>query len=601
MLEWSDLRRGLSTLFKKAGPIARALGTLVRYGEDDCLSLGAMLERTASKYPHEIALKFEDQAITYEAFNRWVNRLAHVLIRAGLTRGAAVAVFMDSRPAQLAVVAAIAKAGGIASMINSHQRREVLLHSLNACKPAFCVIGAELATHFEEVRPAIQGLRDRALYLVRDRGGEEVPSAYIDLEASAAGQSSLNPATTAKVQLGDGCFHIFTSGTTGLPKASILSHNRWVRAGAVFNHVCIGLRQGDTLYAPLPLYHNQALTLGWSIAVTAGAALAIRRKFSVHAFWDDCRRVGASAFVYIGEIPRYLLNQPKSPADRDHSVRKIIGVGLRPELWQDFKERFGIEEIYELYAASEINVAFLNAMNLDGTVGFCPLPWALVKFDVDAGEPVRNRKGRLIRVGKGETGLLITKVTERFKFEGYTDRAATERKLFHEVFRRGDTWYNSGDLMRHIGFGHLQFVDRVGDTFRWKSENVSTSEVELVLNQLEGVAESMVYGVHIPGCEGRAGMAAMVPADPAGTMDLEAVLAHVRKALPSYAIPVFIRVTRSLDVTVTFKHRKVDARKEGYDPARVNDPLFVLLPGAAEYCRVTSELHADIVAGRIRF
>jgi citronellyl-CoA synthetase len=404
------------------------------------------------------------------------------------------------------------------------------------------------------------------------------------------------------VRLADACFYIFTSGTTGLPKASILSHERWLKAATGFGEACLDLGPGDTVYAPLPLYHNLGLTIAWGSALYTGAAVAIRRKFSASAFWDDCRRHRATAFVYIGEIPRYLLNQPPGARDRQHTVRRILGVGLRPELWQQMKSRFGIDEIYEIYAASEMNVSFLNLLNLDQTVGFCPMRWAIVAFDVERGEPVRNARGRLVRVRKGEVGLLLTKVTPRYRFEGYTDAGASARKLLHGVFRKRDVWFDTGDLMRDIGFGHLQFVDRVGDTFRWKSENVSTTEVEQVISAIAGVAECAVYGVEVPGMPGRAGMATLVPA-PGGDglrLDPEPVRARLDAALPGYAVPVFLRIADSLTTTGTFKHRKAALRDQGYDPARVRDPLFVRLPDRAAYVPLTPEIHDRIHQGALR-
>ena len=570
-----------------------------------------VLTAAARRYPDHVAIKHEGDPIRYRELDIWSNRLAHHFISAGLRPGDVVAVFMDTRPAVLAVVAAAAKAGGVAAMINSNQRKHVLIHSLRACDPVMYVVGEELCEAMDEVREELQeGLDDTArdrLFVVPDRDARDAgddratPEGYIDLEQAARLAPRYLPMTCDRVQLDDPCLDIFTSGTTGLPKASIMSHNRWVKAGHVFGGLCLDLQPGETLYAPLPLYHNQALTLAWSSACTHGAAIALRRKFSVSKFWDDCRRHGASAFVYIGEIPRYLFNQAPDPADRDHSVRRIVGIGLRTDIWKQFKDRFGIDEIYELYAASEMNIAFVNAMNLDCTVGWCPAPWALVRFDIDAGEPVRDARGHFIRVGKGEVGLLIAENTERYKFEGYTDPTATENKQFRDVFKDGDVWVNSGDLMRDIGFGHLQFVDRVGDTFRWKSENVSTGEVELIINRFDDVAESTVYGVELPGAVGRAGMASLSPADQIEHIRLDELLGHMRSELPTYAIPLFIRVSGPLEVTGTFKHRKVDLRQQGFDPGACPDPLFVLLPGASAYQPLTAAIHDQIMAGDISF
>lgn len=598
-LEWSDIGRGLITLIKKAGPLTRTVMTLARQSEQRHMSLGAALERTAAAHPEAVALKHEHGAMTYRVFNEWVNRIAHQLVHSGVQRGDAVAILMDSRPALLAVVAAVAKVGGVAALLNTNQRRHALLHSLSCFTPVFFIIGEELVDAFEEVRPELGPIRAGALCHVRDEGAGPVPVGYLDLDAAITAQSSANPDITGDIRAGDPCFYILTSGTTGLPKASILSHDRWIKAATAFGESCLNLSPGDTLYAPLPLYHNLALTVGWASAVYTGAALAIRRKLSVSAFWDDCRRHQATAFAYIGELPRYLFNAPPTPADRDNPVRKIIGVGLRPEIWRAFKRRFDIDEVYEIYAASELNISFINLLNLDRTVGFCPMRWALVAFDADTGKPVRDARGRLVRVAKGEVGLLIAKVTRRFRFDGYTDPAASERKLLRDAFRPGDVWIDSGDLMRHIGFGHLQFVDRLGDTFRWKSENVSTGEVEAVIGMSPQVAECTVYGVEIPGMPGRAGMAAVVPSSDA--FDADALLTHMRAELPAYAIPVFLRVTGSLETTGTFKHRKVELRREGYDLARTDDPILVLLPGEGAFTRLTSALHERIRGGDVRF
>jgi len=363
----------------------------------------------------------------------------------------------------------------------------------------------------------------------------------------------------------------------------------------------MALDKDDVLYLALPLYHNNALTVAWSSAAAGGAALAIRRKFSVTHFWEDVRRFRATAFVYIGELCRYLLNHPAEAGDRDHRVRRICGNGLRPDIWRPFKERFGIDEVYEFYAASEGNTAFVNLLNLDCTVGLCPAPYALVAYDVDRDEPVRGRDGHLTRVGRGEVGLLITEVNERYAFDGYTDPTASEKKLFRDVFRPGDVWFNSGDLLRDQGFRHAQFIDRVGDTFRWKGENVSTNEVAEAINGFEQIAESTVYGVQVPGGDGRCGMAALVLRCRVDEFDVEGFARHVRGQLPTYAQPVFLRLRPELEITGTFKQVKGDLRRQGFDPALVGEPLFVLPPRQQRYVPLTSELHQAIARAEMSF
>jgi citronellyl-CoA synthetase len=295
------------------------------------------------------------------------------------------------------------------------------------------------------------------------------------------------------------------------------------------------------------------------------------------------------------------MNQPPRPDDRDNPIKKIIGNGLRPDIWKAFKQRFGIEEVYEFYAASEGNAAFVNVFNLDATVGFCPAPYAIVEYDVDEDQPVRGPDGHLRRVPRGGIGLLVTQVTEKYSFDGYTDRSASEKKLLRDVFEDGDLWFNTGDLLRDQGFRHAQFVDRVGDTFRWKGENVSTNEVAEVINVHPQVDESTVYGVQIPGTDGRAGMAALVTNVPVDQVDLDSLAKHITGDLPAYAVPLFLRVRPELEITGTFKQKKSTLRDEGFDPDKVDEPLYVMLPGTRQYRRLTPEVFADIQAGTHAF
>jgi len=257
--------------------------------------------------------------------------------------------------------------------------------------------------------------------------------------------------------------------------------------------------------------------------------------------------------------------------------------------------------VYEFYGASEGNLAFVNFFNFECTVGFCPLPYAIVKYDIDSDTPVLDANGFLVRVERGEAGLLIGKVTETAPFDGYTDPKASEKKLLRDVFEQGDVWFNSGDLLRDMGYRHAQFVDRLGDTFRWKGENVSTTEIEEVANGFEQVNETTVYGVPVPGADGRAGMMSVVAAVPVEQFDTSGFAALLRRSLPAYAVPVFMRMRSELEVTGTFKHRKVDLKKEGYDLEAVQDPLFVLLPGEQEYVSITPEVLSGIDNGTYRF
>jgi citronellyl-CoA synthetase len=586
-------------LASKLPAIRRGLVLAAKTDRNERLSIGWFLEKNARERPHGTALLYEDRRFTHRQLDQEANRWAAVLAGRGIRRGDAVAVLLENRPEMLFAVAGIVKLGAIAAVINTRLRGRVLEHSLRVAKAVAAVVGEELWGAFAEVRSAFEGPGAERVLWVVDHGAAGSPPDATDAGPLLAQATTHSPAALGDVRLGDPCFYIYTSGTTGLPKASIMSHFRWVKAAGGFGMAALALEPHDIVYLPLPLYHNNALTVAWSSTASTGAALALRRKFSVSSFWDDVRRTRATSFVYIGELCRYLLNQPPRHDDRDNPIRKIVGNGLRPDIWREFKARFGIDQVYEFYAASEGNIAFVNILNADCTVGVCPARYALVRYDVDKDEPVRDDSGHLIRVGRGEVGLLIGQVSARYAFDGYTDAAASEKKLLRDAFRPGDCWFDSGDLLRDLGLRHAQFVDRVGDTFRWKGENVSTNEVAEVLNGHPQVAESTVYGVQVPGTDGRCGMAAVVLRVPLSELDLPGFARHVKSQLPSYAVPVFLRFREELEVTGTFKQIKGELRRQGFDPAAVPEPLFVLPPRQPQYVPMTPELHGAIVKGAL--
>jgi fatty-acyl-CoA synthase len=381
-----------------------------------------------------------------------------------------------------------------------------------------------------------------------------------------------------------------------MPKASVMTHYRWLRALAGFGGLGMRLTTDDTLYCCLPLYHNNALTVALSSVLNSGSTLALGKSFSASKFWDDVIRYDATAFVYIGEICAYLLNQPPKPTDRQHKVRVIGGNGLRPAIWDEFTNRFGIERVCEFYAASEGNTAFVNFLNLDKTTGICPTPVAFVEYDADSGDPVRGDDGRVHKVRNGEPGLLLSKVSSLQPFDGYTDNKASEKKLVRNAFRDGDVWFNTGDLMRSQGFGHAAFTDRLGDTFRWKGENVATTEVEAAISTDPQVEEATVFGVEVPGTGGRAGMVA-VELKEGEEFDGKALAEAAYERLPGYAVPLFARVVGELAHTSTFKSQKVDLRKEGYS-ADVDDPIYVLAGRDEGYVPFYDEYPDEVKAGK---
>ena len=587
-----DIARGALQAIPDLVTLNKGLFGLATLKPDSKLSIGRILERWARQTPQRVAVRWQDQQWTYAEFNSWANRLSASFAAQGVGSGDTVAILAENSPMQLACVAAAVKLGAIAGMLNFNQRGETLNHSIGQVKPKVLVLSAECRAALESTE-CLPGNNDITFFWTGGDARTPAPEGYIDLDRDSGRQRSINPASTRQVVAKQPCYYIFTSGTTGMPKASVMTHYRWLASMAGVGNATMRLKSDDIFYCCLPLYHNNALTVAWGCVLSAGATLAIDRKFSASQFWDRIRHYDATAFTYIGELLRYLLNRDATARDQDHRIRLITGNGLRPEIWQQFQKRFAIERIYEFYGASESNIGFINAFGVSETAGFSPLPFAIVEFDADSDEPVKDVKGHLVKVKKGGIGLLISEVSERRPFDGYTDPAAGEKKLIRGVFKKGDCYFNTGDLVRDQGLRHIQFVDRVGDTFRWKGENVASTEVEGAVARFDSIEHGAVYGVNVPGCDGRAGMAA-ITLKAGHSLDGAALATHLAATLPAYAVPLFIRVQAAQETTGTFKYRKVELKQEGFDPDRISEPLFVLADRARGYEPLTAAVHQQI-------
>jgi fatty-acyl-CoA synthase len=552
-------------------------------------SIGKVFQDRAAQYGDKLFLKFDDREITYRDANETVNRYAAVLAARGVGRGDVVGIMLRNSPDPVLLMLAAVKCGAISGMLNYNQRGDVLQHSLGLLSAKVLIADPDFVDPISE-----SGADTDALITVDEfqRLAETAPTT--------------NPTSTAAVLAKDKAFYIFTSGTTGMPKASVMTHYRWLRALAGFGGLGMRLNSNDTLYCCLPLYHNNALTVALSSVLSSGATLALGKSFSASKFWDDVIRYDATAFVYIGEVCAYLLNQPEKDTDRKHRVRVIAGNGLRPAIWDQFTTRFGIDRVCEFYAASEGNTAFVNVLNVDKTTGICPTPVAFVEYDEESGDPVRDDNGRVKKVKNGQPGLLLSKVSNFQPFDGYTDEKETEKKLVRDAFKKGDVWFNTGDLMRSQGFGHAAFTDRLGDTFRWKGENVATTEVEAAVSTDPQVEECTVFGVEVPDTGGKAGMVAIQLKD-GQEFDGKALAKAAYDKLPVYAVPLFVRVVEELAHTSTFKSQKVDLRKEGYggssgegddDDVKVDDPIYVLSGPDEGYVPFYDEYLAEVKDGK---
>ena len=356
----------------------------------------------------------------------------------------------------------------------------------------------------------------------------------------------------------------------------------------------LDLKRGDVFYNVLPLYHGAGGMVVISVALHLGIPIVQRRRFSASEFWSDVRAHRVTAWYYIGELCRYLLNQPARADDREHTLRRMSGAGLKAEVWREFTRRFGIERVCEGLGSTEANYGITNVDNRIGSVGRLPYPERsnirVVAYDIDAGTHQRAADGTLVVCQSGQVGELIAEIldgpTAAGFFEGYTSAEATEAKILRNAFRPGDRWMRSGDLVRHDADDYYYFVDRVGDTYRWKGENVATDEVAEALARFPGPAVVNVYGVRVTGAEGRAGMVALTYTEPAHFAP-RAFHEFATARLADYAVPLFVRISKDADLTTTFKLRKIDLQRAGYDPKRSADALYVRDARAATTCRLT--------------
>ncbi len=573
--------------------VGRTLWRMRHVKPDSPITIGRLIEDLARRMPHNPAILYEEDTLDYRALNQRSNRFANWARGLGVSRGDMIGLLMENRPDYIAAWIGLTKLGAVCSLFNTNLRGPALAHSLRVANARHLIVGSELIEAFAEVR---QDLDQPPVPWVLDgtQGGEDLGTA---LSAAGTGDG-IDGALRAK----DLALYIFTSGTTGMPKAAKISHLRLLFMMYGFAGA-LNAKPSDRMYNVLPLYHSAGGICALGPALTTGGSVVIRRKFSVHEFWSDVHRYRPTFFQYIGELCRYLLNAPTSAHEQDHSLRAITGNGLRPEIWQTFQSRFRIPKIVEFYGATEGNVSMLNYDGRLGAVGRIPsymrslMPVRIVRFDVEREMPIRNADGFCIECESDEAGEAIGRISSdpRQRFEGYSREEDTQKKILRDVFEKGDAWFRTGDLLKRDAYGYFYFVDRIGDTFRFKGENVSTNEVAEALGVIEGIKEANVYGISIPGMDGRVGMAALSVAP---GFRLDGLAAQLAGTLPAYAQPLFIRLRPELEITGTFKLRKVDLVQEGADPARIDDPLYVLKED--RYVPLDGQYYADICAGRIR-
>ena len=579
----------------------RTLGMTTPIAKNPTRVFPAVIETLALQFGDAPALISDRERFTYRELAARANRYARWARRQQLAKGETVCLLMPNRPEYMAIWIGITGAGGVVALINTNLIGPSLAHCIDIVTPKHIVVAAELAAAFATARPQLKTAPkiwshgESAEFPRLDREIEDIPGDPLP--------ASERPALTIE----DRALYVYTSGTTGLPKAANVNHYRVMLAGCAFAGV-MDTQPTDRMYDCLPMYHTTGGIVATGALLLRGGSVVIREKFSAREFWDDLVRFDCTLFQYIGEFCRYLVNSPPSAAETQHRVRLACGNGLRPDMWEAFKTRFRIPHILEFYGATEGNVTIFNFEGKPGAVGRVPwfvthrFPIAVVRFDVERQAPVRDARGFCIRCEPNEPGEVIGHIVNDAsrpgnRFEGYAAAAETETKILRNVFKPGDAWFRTGDLMRKDERGYFYFVDRVGDTFRWKGENVSTAEVAEAINRFPGILDSNVYGVTVSGREGRAGMAAIVCR---GACDLNQLHAHLTEHLPDYARPLFLRIQRDIEVTGTFKQKKIDLVKDSFNPAATSDPIYFNDPQSRGFVRLDPTLCERIERGEIR-
>ena len=554
------------------------------------LSLLNFFDNNVKKRPNDIAFIFEGDEITWKEANEQTNKYAGFLKSQNINKGDCFAILMDNSPDFLMLLLASFRVGSLAALINTTVSGEGLKHVIGISNVKLITAGA---SHLEKLSSALgdSDLKNIPIFGMEDN--EKIPDQVEDIKKLSKQFSTFIPYQPI---MKDVAAYIFTSGTTGLPKAALVDHAKLVKGSFAGHFLCFNFNKNDRLYMTLPLYHSTGLILGWAASLRSGCPNVIKSKFSASDFWNDVKKYNVNKFIYVGELCRYLMNLPPSDGDRDNPITQISGNGLRPDIWESFQERFNINKIVEIYGATEAVGMTINTFGRSGMIGRKRSDSTIIHCNKDDGSPILSDKGFCTKVSEGETGLYIQKISSSAKFQGYLDAQASNKKILQNVFKTGDQYFNTGDLITLHDNNWLSFADRVGDTYRWKSENVSTMEVAAILNNASGVMDCNVYGVQVDSAEGKAGMAAMNVSD---EFSFISFIEHVNKNLNTFQKPYFLRLTKEMQTTGTFKHQKEDLKKQGFNPSLIKDKLYFLQKD--NYVEIDQSLYNRIHSGDERF
>jgi fatty-acyl-CoA synthase len=563
---------------------------------------GTVIDESAQRFGDSTALLSEHEHLSYRELSRRAHQYARWALQQGWEKGDVVCLLMTNRPEYMAIWLGLTSVGVIVSLLNSNLLGASLAHCIRVVFPRAIIVDSLCADRLIDVEIDLGTILPRWLYRKRD----DEPTIF-EREVSSHSAEPLSLAERRGTVVDDTALLIYTSGTTGLPKAACISHARVMQ----WTHWFAGMmdvQADDRMYNCLPMYHSIGGVQAPGAVLVAGGSVVLREKFSARRFWDEVVYWDCTIFQYIGELCRYLLLAPFATSEREHRIRLACGNGMATDVWESFKDRFRIPQILEFYAATEGNVSLFNVQGKPGAIGHIP-PYvahryapSLLVVDRDSGEPVRDGHGLCLRCAVDEPGEALGRITSDTanvgaRFEGYLSMKASEEKILLNVFELGDAWFRTGDLLRQDAHGFFYFVDRLGDTFRRKGENVATSEVAAAINAFPGMKQIVVYGVTVPGNEGRVGMAAVVTED---VIDLNGLHNHLCRCLPAYARPLFLRLIKQIQVTGTFKYSKTEFARQSYDPTIVSDPIYFDHQDTNSYVRLDADLYDRIQRGDIR-
>lgn len=595
---------GLLTTLKRetkfVGGLLRMLKSVKDVDAESNFLIADDIESRIDKFGSNIAFIEDDRQWTYDEFESYANKVAGWAQNQDIKAGDTVAIFVRNRLEYVALWFGLSKIAAIPALLNFQLSGSALAHCVNISEAKHMILDHEMADQWDAAKENVTVDLKVWSAFGESEDYESFDAALLDVVPNRPSKS-----LRKGLKAGGMAMKMFTSGTTGLPKAAKVTH---VRAQNYMRGMGAGAHSGpnDRMMMVLPMYHATGGLVGVGSALSYGGAVIVQPKFSATKFWDEAVRHGATQFTYVGELCRFLLSTPAHPLEREHKIRWAMGNGLRPEVWEGFVNRFDIPHVIEFYGATEGNVSLINVDGPIGAVGRVPdylkfkFNIDIVRFDVDTEENPRGADGFCIRTDPDEVGEMIGEIRTddpRFRFDGYENEQATKKKILRNVFKKGDAWFRTGDLMRRDKLGYYYFVDRIGDTYRWKAENVATGEVAAVMSKYEGITQANVYGVSVPGHDGRAGMASLVSET---DIDLEKLKAIVDAELPLYARPVFLRLSKESDTTSTFKFKKTNLVKAGYNPANISDPLYYADSVSGTYLPIDKTIFEQINSGEIR-